>query len=691
MQECPPPPTGQPTSQPSAQPSRQPSGQPSSQPSAQPSQQPSGRPSSQPTSQPTGQPTKQPTSMPSARPTLASNLDMSGLEAFCNALQCTSNSKFKQIGSFKAWDFTLTSNGEYVHSPCTETWYGVSCITVSVPMGGNAGKLLEEKRVSSINIVNANVAGTLAPQLAQLTYLSTLDVSFNSITGTIPSSYESFSYMTSMSFDNNKLTGGIHLCGLVTTINFLDVQLSGCNCYDMCWLPSLNTKLKADSSMTICNPPTGQPTGRPTGQPSGRPTGQPSHRPSGQPSRRPTGQPSLQPTSRPTSTYAPSWSPSASPGGVTTSTLQSTNSGKGGAIAGYVIGAIILIALAYYGYRKYSLLSKTNGNNSSTNGGRPSIGDFDVDVFGNNMGKGSASVGRSGNVAPPAPTAPSDVKHTDIIPAQNADRGREPSFFKRATSEIGKTLGLYKASTAAGSDSGAGNNNTTNSNNDGLGFGLDESAESSRQSRATSFTAPGMQAGSTVNPIIAQANSASSSASIVEGTAVPTIKTLRRNTVMGRKASGVGFGGATAEGSIASPVHVGDTSAVSSNVKATAPTKLNTTVIPTVTEAVPEKIASNKSQEVAGIRSSTATATVDSRPHARLRRLTSFGPVGNAKTSVSNPSASTNNLLATTSSSRQSTSSSDAESRGGRLTPATSALSSASTADCDLPEPLEFL
>ncbi len=307
--------------------------EPSSRPTSSPTRA-TPKPSFAPSSLPSGMPSSFPSSIPTYLPTQYERIDMRGLEAFCTAVDCQTNSRFQEkkiLGNlvYSYWNFTkiYDNNGifiEYAHNACTENWYGIECKDINV-----GGKI--ERRVTSLTTRTAGLSGYLPELMSQLQYLRYLDVSINQLTGTIPDSFNTFHYITELILSDNKFSGSLQLCELEreNILFSLDATNSGLSCYDSCWYNSATNTTKSDVSVgnmpqcVITNSPTVAPTSQVTTS-----TSAPFARSSTFPTGTPTGQPSAIPTTQPTSMPStPSSVPTGIPTGQTSviTTVQPTS------------------------------------------------------------------------------------------------------------------------------------------------------------------------------------------------------------------------------------------------------------------------------------------------------------------------------------------------------------------------------
>ncbi|XVF29749.1 hypothetical protein REPUB_Repub15cG0148800 [Reevesia pubescens] len=120
--------------------------------------------------------------------------------------------------------------------PCTSNWTGVLCFDNL----DNDGYL----HVQEIQLLNMNLSGTLAPELAQLSHLEILDFMWNELTGSIPKEIGHISTLRLLDLSWNHLTGSIpsnKLSDNMTTIDLSDNQLNGSIPGSFSDLPSLQT------------------------------------------------------------------------------------------------------------------------------------------------------------------------------------------------------------------------------------------------------------------------------------------------------------------------------------------------------------------------------------------------------------------------------------------------------------------
>lgn len=84
------------------------------------------------------------------------------------------------------------------------------------------------RRVTSINLANMNLTGTLSPDLGALTFLKSLDLSNNLFTGPIPEELTSAKGLETVNLGNNRLDGALpSSLGNWTNLTSLDVSNNG--------------------------------------------------------------------------------------------------------------------------------------------------------------------------------------------------------------------------------------------------------------------------------------------------------------------------------------------------------------------------------------------------------------------------------------------------------------------------------
>ena len=203
------------------------------------------------------------------------NPDMMSLHSFCNDVNCANHTTH-----FTNWNFTMTTNGTYVHGACIQNnWAGIVC---------NSGRVIE------LDTYNYNITGNFGVMgyLSNMTSLQTLTLGANRLYGEVPSALNNMTSLKIIDITSNNLHGPIALCSLAELSSFekIEVSQSGCTCYESCWsskLAKLSGYSAAPAMIQCVNTP----------QPTVSPTFMPSSQPSAQPSREPTGQPTSQPTS----------------------------------------------------------------------------------------------------------------------------------------------------------------------------------------------------------------------------------------------------------------------------------------------------------------------------------------------------------------------------------------------------------
>ncbi|XP_020263881.1 probable LRR receptor-like serine/threonine-protein kinase At3g47570 [Asparagus officinalis] len=111
----------------------------------------------------------------------------------------------------------LDSNWTTDTSYCT--WIGVSC------------SRRHPQRVSSLNLYNFSLQGTIHPSIGNLSFLSFLDLSANSLFGIIPESLAQLTRLKFLALEQNSLMGsipiGIFNVSSLVTVSFLSNSLSG--------------------------------------------------------------------------------------------------------------------------------------------------------------------------------------------------------------------------------------------------------------------------------------------------------------------------------------------------------------------------------------------------------------------------------------------------------------------------------
>ncbi|XP_055815277.1 leucine-rich repeat protein 1 [Solanum dulcamara] len=114
----------------------------------------------------------------------------------------------------QSWDPTLIN-------PCT--WLHVTCNS--------------QNSVVRVELGNANLSGTLAPQLGMLSNLQYLQIQNNSISGAIPIELGNLTKLVSLGLQNNKLSGHI--------------PSSLGNLKSLCWMRLDNNKLSGEIPISV--------------------------------------------------------------------------------------------------------------------------------------------------------------------------------------------------------------------------------------------------------------------------------------------------------------------------------------------------------------------------------------------------------------------------------------------------------
>ena len=100
--------------------------------------------------------------------------------------------KFFNATNGQQWTNNTNWNADSVQNPCY--WFGVGCTN---------------GRVTTINLVNNNLSGTIPIERGEFTALRTLELGINKLTGTIPSELGTLSSLERLSVSNNQLYGQI--------------------------------------------------------------------------------------------------------------------------------------------------------------------------------------------------------------------------------------------------------------------------------------------------------------------------------------------------------------------------------------------------------------------------------------------------------------------------------------------------
>jgi hypothetical protein len=109
---------------------------------------------------------------------------------------------FQQAFTNTTWN---NQNGWLVNANECNTWNGIVCTPIH--LGGIVGT---QDVVTTLNLVNNNMIGTIPADLGLLTALVYLDVQDNALTGTLPTSIEQWTALQLFSVGNNALTGTLH-------------------------------------------------------------------------------------------------------------------------------------------------------------------------------------------------------------------------------------------------------------------------------------------------------------------------------------------------------------------------------------------------------------------------------------------------------------------------------------------------
>ncbi|CAH9058963.1 unnamed protein product [Cuscuta europaea] len=108
----------------------------------------------------------------------------------------------------QSWDPTDLVN------PCT--WFRITCGQVGRP---------DYNYVTRIYLGNANLSGSLVPNLQNLTHLQYLELYSNAISGPIPEEFGNLTNLVSLDLYDNQLTGQIpHTLGSYNHLRFMRLQ-----------------------------------------------------------------------------------------------------------------------------------------------------------------------------------------------------------------------------------------------------------------------------------------------------------------------------------------------------------------------------------------------------------------------------------------------------------------------------------
>lgn len=122
-----------------------------------------------------------------------------------------------QTGGSKLWNF----NSEWLTSTSPCTWYGVTCDdqtkkVTSIELSDNSlvGTLSSELGIltslTSITILNSfELTGSLPTQLSRLTNLKRITMRSNYLSGSIPTQFSTLASLTTLDLENNILSGSL--------------------------------------------------------------------------------------------------------------------------------------------------------------------------------------------------------------------------------------------------------------------------------------------------------------------------------------------------------------------------------------------------------------------------------------------------------------------------------------------------
>lgn len=140
----------------------------------------------------------------------ASELDV--LRSFYDATSGDSWNYFEPFSLYGSpWVFDNSSN------PCIDLWQGIAC-DVNCSHSDNCS-------VIAISLYNRSLAGTIIPQLSELSALEIFDVQDNELVGNIPTDICSFNSLIYLNLGYNELDGQIPTCiGDLSSMDTLGIQ-----------------------------------------------------------------------------------------------------------------------------------------------------------------------------------------------------------------------------------------------------------------------------------------------------------------------------------------------------------------------------------------------------------------------------------------------------------------------------------